>query len=68
MSAIKRYIESQATLIAIEHDSTVDDVVDEITSNIADRGLSTDNAIQAARAKFDAVPRQLAMLKKLFFL
>ena len=63
MSAIKRYIEEQATLIANEYGGNVDDVVYEITSNIVDRGFSTDDAIQAARAKFAAVPLQLAVYK-----
>lgn len=63
MSAIKRYIEEQATLIANEYGSNVDDVIYEITSNIVDRGFSTYDAIQAASAKFAAVPLQLAVYK-----
>lgn len=61
MSAIKRYIESQATLIAKEYGSNVDDVIDEITYCIVDRGFSTYDAIQAARAKFAAKPLEIAL-------
>lgn len=63
MSAIKRYIESQATLIAKEYGSNVDDVIDEITSYIVDRGFSTGDAIQAVRANIAAAPLQLAVYK-----
>lgn len=60
MSAIKRYIESQASLIAMEYGLKVDDVVDEITSYIVDRGFSTGDAIQAVRTNVAAAPLQLA--------
>ena len=63
MSAIKRYIEEQATLIAMEYGSNVDEVVYEITYCIEDQGFSTEDAIQAVRAKFAAVPSQLALYK-----
>lgn len=49
MSAIKRYIEEQATLIVNEYGGNVDDVIFEITSYITDRGFSIDDAIQAVR-------------------
>ena len=63
MSAIKRYIESQATLIAKEYGGNVDDVIDEITSYIVDRGFSTYDAIQAVRANLAAAPLKLALYK-----
>ena len=50
MSAIKRYIEEQATLIVDEYGGNVDDIIYEITSYIVDRGFSTGDAIQAVRA------------------
>lgn len=63
MSAIKRYIEEQATLIVDEYGGNVDDVVDEITSYIVDRGFSTGDAIQAVRVNIAAAPLQLAVYK-----
>lgn len=63
MSAIKRYIEEQATLIVDEYGGNVDDVVDEITSYIVDRGFSTGDAIQAVRTNVAAAPLKLALYK-----
>lgn len=63
MSAIKRYIEEQATLIVKEYGGNVDDVIYEITSYIVDRGFPTDDAIQAVRANIAAAPLQLAVYK-----
>lgn len=63
MSAIKRYIESQASLIAMEYGLKVDDVVDEITSYIVDRGFSTKDAIQAVRTNVATAPLKLALYK-----
>lgn len=63
MSAIKRYIEEQATLIVNEYGGNVDDVIYEITSYITNRGFSIDDAIQAVRANIAAVPLQLAFYK-----
>lgn len=63
MSAIKRYIEEQATLIVKDYGGNVDDVIYEITSYIVDRGFSTDDAIQAVRANIAAAPLQLAVYK-----
>lgn len=63
MSAIKRYIEEQATLIVNEYGGNVDDVIYEITSYITNRGFSIDDAIQAVRANIAAAPLQLAVYK-----
>lgn len=63
MSAIKRYIEGQASLIAMEHGLKVDDVVDEIMSYIVDRGFSTDDAIQTVRTNVAIAPLKLALYK-----
>lgn len=63
MSAIKRYIEEQATLIVKDYGGNVDDVIYEITSYIMDRGFPTDDAIQAVRANIAAAPLQLAFYK-----
>ena len=63
MSAIKRYIEEQATLIANEYGGNVDDIIYEIASYTTDRGFSIDDAIQADRANVAAAPLQLAVYK-----
>lgn len=61
MSAVKRYIEAQASLIAMEHGLKVDDVVEEITSYIVDRGFSLYDAIQAVSANIAIAPLKLAL-------
>lgn len=63
MSAIKRYIESQASLIAMEHGLKVDDIVDEIMAYIVDHGFSTDDAIQTVRTNIAVAPLKLALCK-----
>lgn len=63
MSAIKRYIEGQASLIAMEHGLKVDDVVDEIMIYIVDHGFSTDDAIQTVRTNIAVAPLKLALYK-----